>query len=232
MDLKTDYNKLYQHWFKEVQDLELTTLSQDLFEEYRISINSIDNYKLKSENKIQLEILQSYKENFQYLFTDFLKLREIKIINAALALQEIDFKRVIEAEKLFFQNLVSSIKGFKKLRELSIHDDIKPIKIEEIIDVPETKQQEISLSKNEINDFQEEKIISEINIDENNSVDSEDKEIYDYTLIRFLKKTPPLVGIDLKNYGPFEKENIALIPYKNAKILLSEKFAETIDISS
>jgi DNA replication initiation complex subunit (GINS family) len=40
-----------------------------------------------------------------------------------------------------------------------------------------------------------------------------------------------LVGIDLINYGPFKKEDIANLPYENAKILLSEKFAEKIDLS-
>ncbi|MFX0106178.1 MAG: hypothetical protein ACFE75_11910, partial [Candidatus Hodarchaeota archaeon] len=44
-------------------------------------------------------------------------------------------------------------------------------------------------------------------------------------------KTPPLVGVDLINYGPFEKEDIANIPQKNAKILIYEKFAEEIDLS-
>jgi len=53
---------------------------------------------------------------------------------------------------------------------------------------------------------------------------------YNYTLIRFLKKTPPLVGIDLLNYGPFEKEDIANVPLKNANILLNEKTAEKIEI--
>ena len=57
------------------------------------------------------------------------------------------------------------------------------------------------------------------------------KEQIDYTLLRFLKKTPPLVGIDLLNYGPFEKEDIAYIPSQNAKILIFEKFTEKVELS-
>ena len=49
-------------------------------------------------------------------------------------------------------------------------------------------------------------------------------------LIKLLKKAPPLVRIDLINYGPCEKEDIANIPYKNAKILLAEKIAEEIEL--
>ena len=231
MDIKREYNKLYQHWSKEVQDSNLTLLTQEDFENYKKSVDSIKNFKLKKEDKIQIEILKSYIENVQYVYSDFLKLREIKIINAALALQEIDFSSVIEAEKLFFQNLVSSIKGFKKLREIPLREDLAPLKIDEIITAPKiinnTYKNEIIESNNLDREIETKK---NKNINKPNEINTE-KESYNYTLIRFLKKTPPLVGIDLKNYGPFEKEDIAFIPYKNAIILLSEKFAEKIDIS-
>ncbi len=231
MDIKREYNNLYQHWSKEVQESDLTLLTQEDFDNYKKSVDYIKNFKLKKEDIIQNEVLKSYKDNFQYLYTDFLKLREIKIFNAALALQEIDFKKVIEAEKLFFQNLVSSIKGFKKLREIPLHEDLAPLKIDNNIAIPNIENK---MNKNEIIEFNDldhvleiekkKKIIKPIE-------DDTEKESYDYTLIRFLKKTPPLVGIDLKNYGPFEKEDVAFIPYKNAIILLSEKFAVKIDIS-
>jgi len=231
MDIKTIYNNLYQHWSKEIQESTLTLLVQDDFENYKKSVDYIKNFKLKKEDIIQIEILKSYKENFQYLYSDFLKLREIKMINAALALQEIDLKRVIEAEKLFYQNLVSSIKGFKKLREIPLYEDSAPFKINTIIDTPKIED---NTKKNDI--IENSYIIDESEIELNKEVIDEyqntiDKENYNYTLIRFLKKTPPLVGIDLKDYGPFEKEDIAFIPYKNAIILLSEKFAEKIDLS-
>ncbi|MFX0011673.1 MAG: hypothetical protein ACFE9R_15275, partial [Candidatus Hermodarchaeota archaeon] len=52
---------------------------------------------------------------------------------------------------------------------------------------------------------------------------------YHYTLIRFINKAPPLVGLDLKNYGPFEENDIANIPFQNAIILINEKYAEKIE---
>ncbi|MFX1274688.1 MAG: hypothetical protein ACFFBP_06005 [Promethearchaeota archaeon] len=231
MDLKNDYNKLYHQWLKESRELELTHLSQADFEYYKKSVEYIKNYKLEKEDAIQNEVLKSYKENFKYLLSDFLKSREIKIINAALSLHEIKIENVTEAEKLFFQNLVSSIKGFKKLKELTIYEEFEPIKIEDIIELPgieKSNKTSKTVQKYETSNemgTEDDKIIDAIDTTER------DKNMYDLTLLRFLKKTPPLVGIDLKNYGPFEKEDIALIPYKNAKILLSEKFAEKINLS-
>ena len=54
---------------------------------------------------------------------------------------------------------------------------------------------------------------------------------YDYTLIRIIKETPELIGLDLKIYGPFQKEDIVNLPRKNARILVNEKFAEYFEVS-
>ncbi|MFW9900825.1 MAG: hypothetical protein ACFFDY_06015 [Candidatus Thorarchaeota archaeon] len=221
MDLPKDYEKLYHHWLEEFQQTDLTELNSDLFTYFKNILNYINEYNEESKNEIKQRLLQSYKENINFLFKDFLKIREIKIINSALALKEINLENLIEAEKLLYQNLVRSIKGYKKVKKISQFEEEVEVKLEKDLEpLLETKN----------------------NIDENIMVDKQDlttsdfneiieKENIEYTLIRFLKKTPPLVGIDLLNYGPFEEEDIANIPKKNAKILIIEKFAEKIDVT-
>jgi DNA replication initiation complex subunit (GINS family) len=39
------------------------------------------------------------------------------------------------------------------------------------------------------------------------------------TLVRFLKESSAIVGVDLKTYGPFKPEDLAYIPEENAEIL-------------
>jgi len=222
MDLRKDYEKLYQHWLNEFQQAELTLLSQDIFDDYKKLITNVNDYEEEKKDNIKNQLLESYKNNLNYLFKDLLKIREIKIINFSLALQEIDLNNVIEAEKLFYQNLVSSIKGYKKLKRHSLYEEIEDI-IPEKIGVIEVGK-EIRSEKPKMLSEDKTAKISE-------SAIKERKEDFNYTLIRFLKKTPPLVGIDLINYGPFEKEDIANLPFENAKILIYEKFAEKIELS-
>ena len=222
MDLKTDYEKLYQQWAKEFQQLELTKLDQELFNNYKEKVSFIDNYNEEKKEDQKHQILESYKDNFNYLFSDLLKIREQKIINAALALKEIDYNNVIESEKLFYQNLISSVKGYKKVKAVSIYEEADGI---DIIKPIETKPDKIiEFEKAGIPITEEKSVIKESPI-------TKQEEKFDYILIRFLKETPPLVGIDLINYGPFEKEDIAYIPSQNAIILINEKFAEKIEIS-
>ena len=222
MNIEKDYNQLYTHWLEEFEHVELTSLSNELLSYYNRILNQIRKLQTGQENPIKDKIVSSYRENIQYLIDDFLKLREIKIINAALVMKEIDFNKTLEAEKLFYQKLVGSLKGFKKMRSFSIDIDVS----DDIQAKPEfTIQETIETEKSpplKINDLTEQ---SELIV-------SKGKKSIDYTLIRFIEKAPPLVGMDFLSYGPFEKEDIAFLPSKNAKILITEKFAEIIEVSN
>ncbi|MFX1361346.1 MAG: hypothetical protein ACFE8T_13495 [Promethearchaeota archaeon] len=223
MNLKDNYSELYQHWFKEFEQKELTSLSLENFVKYKNMLNSINTFQVDKTDNIKYQLSESYKKNIEFLFNDLLKIREIKIINAALANQEINLEHVVESEKLLYQNLISTFKGYKKIKNLLLIgeqyslDQQITIKEEQSILTEDSKSEKAK----EIGWEDEEQPLGEkdeVGID------------YNYTLIRFLKKTPPLVGIDLLNYGPFEENDIANLPYKNALILINEKFAEQLDI--
>jgi DNA replication initiation complex subunit (GINS family) len=229
MNLKIDYQKLYQHWLKEFEQSELTPLTQESFDYYRKNVDYITKFELEGKQNIEIQLLKSYKYGFKYLFNDFLKIREVKILNLALILQEIDYNNVIEAEKLFYQNLISTIKGFKKLKTLVLYEEDEPIELDKVLGDEylsiepsrvETPTEEVSKSTE-----------GDLGQDTSDNIQSEQVAQYNYTLIRFNSPSPPLVGIDLINYGPFQENDIANMPYKNAKILIYEKIAEKIDIT-
>jgi len=41
-------------------------------------------------------------------------------------------------------------------------------------------------------------------------------------LIRFLKETPTIIGADMRAYGPFKPEDVALLPIENAEALIKQ----------
>lgn len=224
MNLKRNYRQLYQHWLKEFEEPELTILNQEIFNNYKKLITNISSFQLNKADNIKSQLFKDYKVNLDFLFKDLLKIREKKIINAALANRDINLEHVLESEKLLYQNLISTFKGYKKVKNLYLSKDyikLQQESLEEVlesnlvdeIDIKETEKVE----PNEVSPSRIEKIEEEIN--------------YNYTLIRFLKKAEALVGIDLINYGPFEKNDIANLPYKNAVILINEKLAEKIDVT-
>jgi len=229
MNLKTDYQNLYRHWLKEFENSELTPLTQEKFDYYRKSVDYINKFELEGKQNIEIQLLKSYKDGFKYLFNDFLKIREVKILNSALILQEIDYNNVIEAEKLFFQNLVSAIKGFKKLKTLVLYEEDEPIELDNILEDKEGSVEPAPL----VIPTEKELKSTDVNIVQKKSdiIAPDQGAQYNYVIIRFNNASPPLVGIDGINYGPFQENDIANMPYTNAKILIYEKLAEKIDIT-
>lgn len=229
MNLKTDYQKLYQHWLKEFEKSGLTPLTQENYDYYKKTVDYITKFELEGKQNVEIQLLNSYKDGFKYLFNDFLKMREVKLLNSALTLQEIDFNNVIEAEKLFYQNLVSAIKGFTKLKSFSLYDGDEPIEMDKVIEVEDVpvKHSPIEITaKKKVNSSK-----VEVMQEEPETIEPKKVAEYKYTLIRFSNPSPPLVGIDGINYGPFQENDIANIPFKNAKILIYEKLAEEIEVS-
>ncbi len=51
-------------------------------------------------------------------------------------------------------------------------------------------------------------------------------------VVRFLKDTPSIVGLDLKVYGPFKVEDVASLPFENAEALMKRELARKISLSS
>jgi len=50
-------------------------------------------------------------------------------------------------------------------------------------------------------------------------------------LVRFVEDVPSLMGVDMKTYGPFRKEDIAMLLIDNAKVLIDRGVAINIKIN-
>jgi DNA replication factor GINS len=50
-------------------------------------------------------------------------------------------------------------------------------------------------------------------------------------IIRFLESTGQFMGVDMAKYGPFIKEDIAILPFENARSLIERKIAIEINDS-
>lgn len=54
----------------------------------------------------------------------------------------------------------------------------------------------------------------------------------DNLLLRFVRDMPSIIGVDLKTHGPFNREDIAILPYENAESLIRQGTAVEIRISA
>jgi DNA replication factor GINS len=49
-------------------------------------------------------------------------------------------------------------------------------------------------------------------------------------VVRFLKPIEQFMGVDMKKYGPFQKEDVAILPFENARALMESKHAMEVHI--
>ncbi|MCW3975855.1 MAG: hypothetical protein NWE86_06405, partial [Candidatus Bathyarchaeota archaeon] len=49
-------------------------------------------------------------------------------------------------------------------------------------------------------------------------------------LLRFNKDVPAIMGTDMKPYGPFFKEDLAILPLENANALINKNAARKINL--
>ncbi len=220
MNISDKYLELFTCWRDEFERTDLTKFTDAQYTQVQNYIESFKKSSLKFTEPVQKDVVKSYIDNLEFLLEDLLKIRKVKILNLALSLNDIDFDKLTEAEKLLYENSVIAVKSYNKLKNIALLDGTILKSLESA--QPDTEIDEISTHNGHTpsdllgHDTTEEVI--------------EKEESISYLLIRFLKKTPPLVGLDLINYGPFEKEDIALIPLENAKILISENQAEVIEL--
>ena len=52
----------------------------------------------------------------------------------------------------------------------------------------------------------------------------------DLAIIRFLQDIPEIVGVDLKIYGPYKKEDVGSLPTQNAHALVKQGAAKLIEV--
>jgi DNA replication initiation complex subunit (GINS family) len=227
MNLKKEYQELYDKWHQEFKQAELTPLSEDTFNYYKNLIKRVTMVEVENEMELKVELLETYKKNITFIFEDLLKLREVKVMNSALILKELDVNNLTEAEKLLYQNLVATVKGYKKVKAFTTAMTKESSIPKPIIEPTPQSIENVKPIEAEKNTVEEP--IVPIDVEQILDKSTEKNIDFHYTLIRFINKAPPLVGLDLKYYGPFEENDIANIPFQNAIILINEKYAEKIE---
>ena len=224
MDLKKYYDELYNQWLNEFENDDITPISNELLVNHEKIVKELEELQFNEKNGLILELMNVYKKNLVFLLEDLRKIREQKIIVSAFKQQPLNLDNLLEYETWLYQNLLSIIKSFERMKNL------KTIEIGE-----EIKKQADIIKTTEIEKISQQKLEQANEIDTIKSEESVPTTIkkvdIEYLIVRFLKDAPPLVGTDLKNYGPFNRDDIACLPLKNAIILINEKFAEKIEVT-
>jgi DNA replication initiation complex subunit (GINS family) len=208
-DIVISYETLFELLRIERSRTELQSVPDSYIEEIKKMIDSelaaleiaSDDEKKKKEMNIK-STLKIIKEIYER--------REKKIVNMAIDKSRtksaiIDYSRFLEHEKKLFEELVGVLDRFRD--ENAIKAKVEEKKTEEA----ETKNDPVQKEEPTKEPIEEKKDM--------------------LRTVRFLNPFPKFLGEDLKEYGPFDEEEIVNLPEIIANLLVKKGRAEEINIT-
>lgn len=160
-------------------------------------IEYLSNVRLRfaethANDDIQAEIYEQEAINLEFMLRDLLILRRNKILQAAVMKEEPSGTMTISEEE-FYNRVFRAFSGHNEFVENTITGSPSAT-----VKLPDSER---SVSEED--------------------TDDDDTRQLDYVMVRFLQPIEEaFVGIDEQIYGPFTKEDVAMIPIHNAKVWL------------
>ena len=153
-------------------------------------------------------------ENTIKIARDLFERREQKIIlkalRAAHSVEPVSAEGMTSEEKKGFERLVGALRSNKQEFEKAVLSGVGRVTAEDL---------------RKIQHVQDIPLISPDSENVESVVSSEDLNM---ALVRILKKVPKFVSKDLREFGPFESNDVVKLPRKEAELLVSQKFVEFV----
>ena len=205
---KNSYKDLFNAWREELQSNTLTPLNLNFIKSYLLSIESFS-----SENTEQNFINEVFIKRIEFLIQNLIELRKIKIINLIINKEQIETSYLSKQELLFYDYLKNS-ENILKNKSITFPNQLKEYLYQN--------------SNMKINDE-----FFEYSVKEIQPIEDEEKEteidVEEVTVV-FLKDVDEFIYVDNKIYGPFKKNEVAVIPKELfSKILFPKKFVQRND---
>jgi DNA replication initiation complex subunit (GINS family) len=111
-------------------------------------------------------------------------------------------------------------------------NELRQTRIQKIVSVAQNRIsiQTTSLIEEELNVF--EKIKQSLSSLRQQPPHRQDGQTGELSVVRFLEDIPEIVGVDLRIYGPFKKEDVASLPAPNAHALEKQGAAKAVEVRS
>lgn len=199
------YGRLHEAWSKERKNKDLQNIPDDMLHEMKDYVATI-NKTPTDENTLAGQLTRTEKQHVNQILRELTETRLRKIITLEVNNQPIDAQAMTPEEQKLHSNFRQLLTGYRHGSDLPEPAPIPvPSKPDQIkpVRTARAKPPAKPLVK-----------------------PSEVKMI----LVRFLQPLPAIMGIDMKAYGPFQPEELAIIPAQNAENLIKRGIAKPVEV--
>lgn len=194
------FKRIHEYWTNEIMNKQLQRIDANFFKEVNEYFSKLDDEIADaSKDDMIKNILLSEKKYAKKLIEDLIKKRINKIIIAIFSNTKIPVENLSEYD----------MEILKYIRDLK-----NKVSMYYTFLIPEERLEGQILETKGKFRIQEDKSQDEDHINEK-----------DYLLVRFIKPINNIIGSDLKQYGPFKRGDLAILPKLNAKVLKDRNIA-------
>ncbi|HUK84507.1 MAG TPA: hypothetical protein VLU95_01455 [Candidatus Acidoferrum sp.] len=198
------YNELFAAWRREIEEGMLGGLPPDFYAriaDYLRHIN--EENKLLDKKSIKINLLDHEAQNVKQMLEELLWARYRKLVKNITHSQKLPSDLLTVEETKMCESFVAFVDAYQKFTKELLQGQIVKVAVVSV----ESKADSKTESKVET-------LVAHKRV-----------------VLRFIKNIPTIIGADMKTYGPFVAEDVASLPVENAKMLVKQGLAVSVEVS-
>ena len=201
------YNELYMAWRRESGEASLAGLPRDFYAKIADYLKRIsEESRLLDKKSVKVSLLDHEAKNVQLMLEQLLKARYRKLLKTISQNQTLPSELLTIEEANMCENFVAFASAYQKFTRDLLQGEISPSSRQIVRQsAPQPALEIVAKPQIEVS-------LKRVNL-------------------RFTKSIPAIMGADMKSYGPFLVEDVASLPFENAKILVKQGLAVLVEVS-
>jgi DNA replication initiation complex subunit (GINS family) len=198
------YNELYAAWRREIEEAPLGGLPPDFYVRIADYLRHIiEENKVLDKKSVKVNLLNHEAQNAKWMLKDLLRARYKKLVKTITQSHKLPSNLLTVEEAKMCESFVAFTDAYQKFAKDLMQG--QTIKLDIKVDVK---------VEPEVSHKREEAEVSRKRV-----------------VLRFTKNIPAIIGADMKLYGPFVAEDVASLPAENAKMLVKQGLAISVEVS-
>ena len=198
------YNELYAAWRREIEESSLGGLPPDFYAriaDYLRHIN--EENKVLDKKSVKVNLLDHEAHNVKRMLEELLWARYRKLVKTITQSKKLPSDLLTVEEAKMCESFVAFADAYQRFAK-----DILQGQIVKVAVAAADSRADLKIES------KVEPLVSHKRV-----------------ALRFVKSIPTIIGADMKTYGPFVAEDVASLPVENAKMLVKQGLAVSIEVS-
>jgi DNA replication factor GINS len=198
------YNELYAAWRREIEERSLGGLPPDFYAriaDYLRHIN--EENKVLDKKSIKVNLLDHEAQNVKRMLEELLWARYRKLVKTITQSKKLPSDLLTVEETKMCESFVVFADAYQRFAK-----DILQGQVVKVAVAAADSRTDLKI------EYKVETLVSHKRV-----------------ALRFIKNIPTIIGADMKTYGPFVAEDVASLPVENAKMLVKQGLAVSVEVS-